>query len=155
MAAAGAFTLYRANLDDLRIRDLAGATVNVALVKSTYTPDAANNGHSIWADVSGDEIANGNGYTTGGATLASLATALVTNGHNFDSADPSWTASGTGIPAWRYAVVYVVGSLWGKTNPLVGYFVGDATPADVPLTTAGNPLGITVAAAGWFDITQA
>jgi hypothetical protein len=153
--AAGTFTLYRANLDDLRIQDLVGATVKVALVTSSYTPNAANNGHSLWSDASSNEIANGNGYNTGGVTPGSLTTSLVTNGHNFDSADPSWTASGGNIPAWRYAVMYVSGSLWGKTNPLIGYFLGDNTPADVPATTSGNPLTITVPAAGWFDITQA
>ena len=152
--AAGTFTLYRANLDDLRIQDLVGATVKLALVSSAYTPNAANNGHSLWADVSSNELANGNGYTTGGVTLGSLATSLVTNGHNFDSADTSWTASGSGIPAWRYAVMYVSGSLWGKTNPLIGYFLGDSTPADIPLTTSGNPLNITAPTGGWFDITQ-
>lgn len=153
--AAGTFTLYRANLDDLRIQDLLGATVKVALVSSSYTPNAANNGNSVWADVSANEIANGNGYTTGGYTLTTDTTSLVTNGHNYDSEDPSWTASGGSIPAWRYAVMYASGSLWGKTSPLIGYFLGDTTPADVPATTDTNPLTITVNAAGWFSITEA
>lgn len=152
--ASGVFTLYRANLDDLRMQDLVGATIKVALITSAYTPNAANNGHSLWADVSANEIANGNGYTTGGATLANGVVNLVTNGHMYASDNPSWTASGSGIPAWRYAVMYVSGTLWGKTNPLVGYFLGDATPADVPVTTAGNPLAINVNVSGWFDITQ-
>ena len=72
--AAGTFTLYRANLDDLRIQDLVGATVKVALVTSSYTPNAANNGHSLWSDASSNEIANGNGYNTGGVTPGSLTT---------------------------------------------------------------------------------
>lgn len=152
--AAGTFILYRANLDDLSIQSLLGATVKLALVDSDYTPNAANNGHSLWADVSADEIANGDGYTTGGETVANDATNLVTNGHNYTSDNVEWTASGSGIPAWRYGVMYVLGTLWGKTNPLIGYFVGDSTPADVPLTTAGNPLTITVPGAGWFDLTQ-
>jgi len=90
--AAGTFTLYRANLDDLRMQDLVGATVKVALVSSAYTPDAANTGHDEWADVSANEIANGNGYTTGGATLANDAVSTITNGHKYDSDDPAWTA---------------------------------------------------------------
>lgn len=153
--AAGTFTLYRANLDDLRMQDLTGATVKMALVDSSYTPDAANTGHDEWADASGDELASGNGYTTGGATLASDTVSTTTNGHKYDSDDPSWTATGSGIPAWRYGVMYVSGSLWGKTNPLIGYFLGDSTPADVPLTTSGNPLTITAPSSGWFDLTQA
>lgn len=49
--------------------------------------------------------------------------------------------------------MYVSGTLWGMTNPLVGYFVGDSTPADIPLTTSGNSITVTVPAGGWFDIT--
>ncbi len=153
--AAGTFTLYRANLDDLRMQDLVGATVKIALVSSAYTPDASNTGHDEWGDVSANEIANGNGYTTGGATLANDAVSTITNGHKYDSDDPTWTASGGSIPAWRYAVMYVSGSLWGKTSPVIGYFLGDSTPADVPATTDGNPLTIQVNANGWFGVTQA
>ena len=153
--AAGTFTLYRANLDDLRMQDLVGATVKIALVSSAYTPDATNTGHDEWGDVSANEIANGNGYTTGGATLANDAVSTITNGHKYDSDDPAWTASGGSIPAWRYAVMYVSGSLWGKTSPVIGYFLGDSTPADVPATTDGNPLTINVHANGWFGVTQA
>lgn len=151
--AADNFTLYEANLDDMRINDLIGATVKVALVTSSYTPSSGTGGHDEWADVSANEIANGNGYTTGGFTITDSASA-VTGGWKYDSDDPTWTASGGNIPAWRYAVMYVSGSLWGKTNPVVGYFVGDSTPADIPATVSGNPLTITVHADGWFDLTQ-
>lgn len=153
--AAGTFTLYRSNLDDINPNDLVGATVKIALVSSSYTPDATNTGHDEWADVSANEIANGNGYTTGGATIANDAASTSTNGFKYDSDDPSWTASGGNIPAWRYAVMYVSGSLWGKTSPLIGYFLGDTAPADVPATSDGNPLTITVPTAGWFTVTQA
>lgn len=151
--AAGAITLYEANLAALNIDDLLGATVKLALVGSAYTPSDGTAGHDEWADVSANEIANGNGYTTGGATLASLAKAAITGGWKFSSGNPSWTASGGNIPAWRYGVLYVSGSLWGKTNPVIGYFVGDSTPADVPATTDGNPLTINCPANGWLTVT--
>lgn len=150
--AAGAITLYSSNKDDLNINDLVGATVKIALVGSAYTPDTAVAGHDEWADVSANEIAAGNGYTAGGATLASLVATAITNGFKFASANPSWTASGGNIPAWRYAVLYVSGSLWGKTNPLIGCFLGDTTPADVPATTSGNSLTINCPASGWLDV---
>jgi len=153
--AVGTFILYRANLDDLRMQDLVGAVIKIALVGSGYTPDATNVGNSVWADVSASEIANGFGYTTGGATLVNDTVSTTTNGHKYDSDDPTWTASGGSIPAWRYGVLYVSGALWGKTNPLIGYFLGDTTPADVPATTNGNPLTLTVNAGGWFDLTEA
>lgn len=153
--AAGAFTLFRANLDDLRLADLPSATVKLALVSSGYTPSAGTSGHSVWADVSTYQIANGNGYTADGASLASGALLSVANGFAYDSADVTWTASGGAIPAWRYGVLYVDGTLWGKTNPLIGYFVGDATPADVPATADGDQLTVEVNVAGWFNLTQA
>lgn len=150
--AAGEFTLFSVNKDDININDLVGATVKVALVASTYNPDASSSGHDVWADVSANQIANGNGYTTGGVTLTGKAAVAVPGGFKFDSNDPSWTASGTGIPAWRFAVMYVSGVLWGLTDPLIGYFIGDDTPQDVALTASGNALNIVVPAAGWFDV---
>lgn len=152
--AAGALTLFRANLDDLRLQDLTGAVIKLALVSSAYTPDASTTGHDEWVDVSANEIAAGNGYTAGGASLANDAVALVTNGHKYSSDNVQWAASGGNLPAWRYGVMYVSGTLWGKTNPLIGFFLGDNTPADVPATSAGNNLSINCPAGGWFDITQ-
>lgn len=47
--------------------------------------------------------------------------------------------------------MYVSGSLWGLTNPLIGSFLGDNAPADIAATTAGNNLTVTAPSAGWFD----
>lgn len=81
-------------------------TIKVALVDNTYTP---NVDHTQYSDVSGDELANSNGYTTGGATVTGSVTDDDTNDNcKMDIADPSWTASGgtLGGVAARYAVVY-------------------------------------------------
>lgn len=149
--AAGTFTLYSVNKDDLNINDLLAATVKVALVTSVYNPDFSSSGHDVWADVSANEIAAGNGYTAGGVTLSGKAATAITGGFKFTSSNPGWTASGGSIPAWRYAVMYVSGALWGLTDPLIGYFLGDTTPQDVPATTNGNALNLICPAAGWFD----
>ncbi len=152
--AAGTFTLYSKNKDDIRINDLTGATVKLALVSSSYTPNTdSSTGHSLWSDASGNEIANGNGYTTGGVSLSSLAATAISGGFKFSSGNPSWTASGGNIPAHRYYVMYVSGTLWGMTNPLIGYFLGDNTPADIAATTSGNTLTVTCPSGGWFDAT--
>jgi hypothetical protein len=150
--ASGTFTLFSKNKADFRIADIVGAAVKILLTTSSYTPDVTVTGNSLLADIA-NELANGNGYTTGGIALSSLVDPTITGGYKFSSASPVWTASGTGIPAWRNAVMYVSGTLWGKTSPLLGYFLGDATPADIPLTTSGNTLTLTVPAGGWFDIT--
>jgi hypothetical protein len=155
MAAPGPIIVYRANLDDMRLNDLhSSALIRMALVASTYTPDATNTGHSLWASVSANEIAGGTGYTAGGYSLTGTV-ATTTNGFKLSSGNPTWTASGAGIAAWRYGVLYYLGSLWGMTNPLLGYFLGDSAPADVPLTATGNILTINCPAAGWFDKTEA
>lgn len=151
--AVGTITLFGANKDDLNINALVAGTVNLALVTSSWTPDVTTSGNSVWANVSANEIASGGGYTTGGIALSSKVATAVTGGWKFSSASPVWTASGGGIPVWRYGVFYYVGTLWSLTNPLIGYFLGDTTPANVPATTAPNTLTITVPANGWFDAT--
>lgn len=101
--------------------DLDTDTLKVALVTSSYTPNTA---HDEWADVSANEVAAGDGYTTGGATLASP---VVTNS-NIDYADTVWTSL---TKTFRYAVIYKSGSGGGLTNPLICYLLLDTTPADV------------------------
>lgn len=151
--AAGTVTLYSANKDDLNINALVAGSVKLALITSAYTPDVTVGGHSLFSSVSGSEISAGNGYTAGGVALSSMVATSITGGFKFSSANPSWTASGGNIPAWRYGVLYFSGTLWTLTNPVIGYFLGDSTPADVPATTSGNTLTITVPAGGWFDAT--
>lgn len=152
--AAGTFTLFSKNKDDIRINDITGATVKLALVSSSWTPNNTTAGNSVWADVSANEVSGG-GWASGGQTMSSVtATALAgTNGYKLSTADVAVTASGTSIPAHRYAVMYVSGTLWGMTNPLIGYAVGDSTPADIAATTVGNTLTWACPANGWFDIS--
>ncbi len=101
--------------------DLDTDTLKVALVTSSYTPSAA---HTVWADVSANEVATGAGYTTGGITLA---TPVATNS-NIDYDDLVWTAL---TKTFRYAVCYKSGSGGGLTNPLLWYALLDTKPADV------------------------
>lgn len=101
--------------------DLDTDTLKVALVTSSYTPSAA---HTIWADVSANEVATGSGYTTGGIAL----TTPVVAASNIDYDDLVWTAL---TKTFRYAVCYKSGSGGGLTNPLLWYALLDTTPADV------------------------
>lgn len=151
--ASGTFVLFSKNKNHLNTSDISGATVKFALVTSAYSPDTSVTGNSVWADVSANEISAGNGYLAGGVAPGSVTSTAITGGYKLTTANPSWSASGGNIPAFRYVVAYVSGTLWGMTNPLIGYFVGDSTPADVPATTSGNSLTINTPAAGWFDAT--
>lgn len=125
----------------------------LALVTSSWTPDNSDTGHEVWADASANEIANGNGYTTGGINLTGVALTMSGGVLKFTCSTATWTASGSGIPAWRRGVIRYNGTLNSKVNPILAHFLGDSTPADVPLTTAGNPLTFTPNAAGILTIT--
>lgn len=62
--------------------------------------------HTTLAATGGTEVANANGYTTGGATLANVAvTTVTTNDAMFDANDVTWTASGGALSA-SYAILY-------------------------------------------------
>lgn len=98
--------------------DFLSDTIKVALTTSTYSPNQDT--HQWFSDVT-NEVANGNGYTSGGTTLASKTVTYTgaTNKTVWDAADPSWTATGSGFTA-RYAVVYK-DSGTSSTSPLIGY----------------------------------
>jgi hypothetical protein len=153
--AAGAFVFPDlAKLNFFSATGLLSATATnfrLALVSSAWTP--VNSTDEVWSAASANEIANGNGYTTGGGTLTSVALTQTSGVVKFTSAAYVWTASGTGIPAWRRGVVYYLGTLNGKVNPIVGHFLGDSTPADIALTSSGNTLTVTPNASGILSAT--
>lgn len=52
------------------------------------------------------EVANGNGYTTGGNTAATTSSTTTAGVYKLTLADPAvWTATGAGF-AFRYAILY-------------------------------------------------
>lgn len=64
-------------------------------------------GNSVYADVSGAELANGNGYTTGG-TAATITSSLQTSGTlKWILQSVTFTASGS-VGPFRYATLYNV-----------------------------------------------
>lgn len=150
--AAGTVTIYSKNKNLIKLSDLSGATIKLLLTTSTYVPDVSVTGNSVLAEIT-NELATANGYTAGGVALATPAITAISGGYKFSTGNATWTASGGSIPAWRNGVIYVSGALWGLTSPLLGYFLGDSTPADVAATTAGNTLTINCPAGGWFDET--
>jgi hypothetical protein len=130
----------KAFLNFFNATDLLGQAsgYKAALVGSGWTP--AKTTDEVWADVSANEIANGNGYTTGGLALSSVALSVSGNTLKWTSGAMVWTASGSGIPAWRRIVIYYNGTLNGKVNPIVCHMLGDSTGIDVPLVTSPNTI---------------
>ena len=151
--AVGAFVFPdKAKLNFFSATDLLNPanTFKITLHTSTWTPNNSTN--EVFADAT-NELSTANGYTAGGITLTSVALTQTAGVVKFTSAAAVWTASGGSIPAWRTAVVRAVGTLNGKVDPIVGYFLGDSAPADVPATTTGNTLTITPNASGIMSAT--
>lgn len=76
------------------------------------------------------QIANGNGYTTGGATIANIAVTESSGTATVDADDVTFTASGGAIATWRYAVVYN-DSATSPADALVGY-LDNGSAVDIP-----------------------
>jgi len=62
--------------------------IYVALYTSSATLNATTDGY-----ITANEVANGNGYTTGGEALASKAVTENSTSGVFDAADPQWTSA--------------------------------------------------------------
>jgi hypothetical protein len=116
------------------IAGLTAANWRLALLDPDWVPDNDEAGNEVFANISADELPTGGGYTAGGIGV-------------MDGDDVSWTASGGGIPAWRHGVIYYLGTVNTKVNPLFGYFRGN-TAGDVAATAAGNPLNVIWNASG-------
>lgn len=119
--------------------DIDSDTFKIALFTSSSNIGASS---TTYAGLT-NEVANANGYTTGGAstTMSLSGTTTVT----VDCSDVAWTASGGSITA-RFAVLYEVG---GK---VLAYCLLDSTPADVTVTS-GNTLTIQIHANGVFTLS--
>jgi len=86
----------------LETHNLNSDTLQAILVTSTHTPAA---GDAVLTDVNGNEVANGNGYTTGGVTLTTVSWSETSGTATLDADNFSWTASGGSI-TYRYVYLY-------------------------------------------------
>jgi hypothetical protein len=128
--------------------DLDTNTIKCMALTSLFTPNAET--QSVKANIVANEVANGNGYLTGGVTVACTwirALKVCT----FDSADPAWTGA-TAPWGLRYLVWYASGTLNGQVDPLIGYKLVDTTPADVTVAV-GSTVTFQINAAGLFTTT--
>lgn len=95
-------------------------TIKVALYTSAASAAVTNQDASVYKDVAltANEVAAGNGYTTGGATLANktITYDTATNTVKLDADDTVWAAST--ITA-QYAVIY--DDTPASNKPLIAY----------------------------------
>ena len=145
--AAGAFTVF--NIAKKKLADgtfdLDSHTFKMILTTSAQSLDATFAGTSTdcrYADLT-NEVANGNGYTTGGKTLTCTWT-RATGTLTFDCDDQAWTTST--ITA-RYAVIF---DDTDANDSLLCFCLLDSTPADV--STVSGTLTVTINASGVFTL---
>lgn len=109
--------------------DFSSDTFKIILMASGFTFNPTT--HKKYADVSANELANGNGYTTGGATLG--AETITEDDANREVTitwpNPSWTASGGSIGPTPGAIIY---DDTETDDSLIGYidFGANYTQAD-------------------------
>lgn len=127
---------------------IASQPITIALLTSAYTFSAS---HNVYADLT-NELTTSGGYTAGGQAVSSLTLAQAATVTNLDGADVQWTASGGGIPAFRYAVGYINATVNSIVKPLI--FCLDNNGADVPATTAPNTLTVVWNGTGLLQVAH-
>jgi len=121
--------------------DFASDTFKMILMQSGFTFDVdTDHGYS---DVSASEIANGNGYTTGGVTLSGVAVTEDDSDNRTEVTwnNATWTASGGSIGPAAGAIIYDDTASSPQADTVIGYidFGGDITQADGGTLTIANP----------------
>jgi hypothetical protein len=121
--------------------DFLADDMRVQLHTSAYTPNQDT--HDYQDDLT-DEVANANGYTTGGEALGTKTHDNTLNVSTFDAANTVWTSSGAGFTARKNVVLDATPGTAG-TNPLLWWqdFGQDETASGGgTFTIAWNAAGI-------------
>lgn len=102
MATYNKFNAFTEHLADA-VHNFDTGNSHVYKVMLTNTAPVATN--TLYSDVSSNEVANGGGYTTGGATTT-MTDSTSSGVAKVLASDVSWTGSGGGFGPFRYAVIY-------------------------------------------------
>ena len=119
--------------------DLDSDSYKVALFQSTSNIGVSS---TTYAGLT-NQVANGNGYTTGGIAVTLTLSGTTSVKVTFQT-NPVWTGAGSGFSA-RYAVLYEVG------GDVVAYCLLDATPSDVAVA-AGQTLTVAAHSSGIMTV---
>lgn len=116
-------------------------TFKLALFTSSLTPNQDTHQYFDASPYTANQVANGNGYATGGATVSPVTVVYdgATNKLTFDCADASWT---TATFTCRYGILY--DSTPASNKPLVLYvdFGADQSPSNGTFTVTWDAAGI-------------
>ena len=130
-----------------------GDTFKAILLNNSFTFTATN---TLLTQINTNEVANGNGYTTGGVTLSSV---VLLNGApgspwkiDFDDLNPGWTASGGSIGPYRWFVIYD-DTVTSPADAILWAVDLDDTPGTFTAAD-GAQIKITLNASGFATITE-
>lgn len=112
MASFNKFDVFVENLAE-GVHDLGADTLKMML--SNSAPTATN---AVKADLT--EISSGNGYASGGATLAGVTSGQTSGVYTLDANDVVFTATGA-IGPFRYAALYN-DTPTSPADPLIGWW---------------------------------
>lgn len=125
--------------------DLDTDTLKYTLHTSTWTPNQDTND---FFDDATNEVANGNGYATGGITLASVAVTYdsATNETRVDWADITWNF--TAAKTWRYSALRKARGGAASADELIAFGDwGSDQTVSTDYTVQWDPLGLLYIAA--------
>lgn len=121
--------------------DMDSDTFKLALFTSSLSINQDTHQYFDASPYTSNQVANGNGYTTGGATVSPVTVSYdaATNRLSFDCADASWT---TATFTARYGILY--DSSPASNKPLVLYvdFGTDQSPSNGTFTVTWDAAGI-------------
>jgi hypothetical protein len=147
--AAQAWQIYnefKASLG-LKVFNLNTDAMKVALFLSTSNCANVALGTAQYATLT-NELANGNGYTTGGFAPSGVSYSQTGGVATFTMGASTWTAAGGNL-VFRFAVIY---DDTAASKNLICYSLLDTTPANITILDT-QTLNITMNASGTFTLT--
>jgi len=117
--------------------------LNTDVLKDMLTNTAPVNTNAVYADISSNEVANGNGYLTGGTTIGSTAYSQTSGTATLSGGNVVFQASGGSIGPFRYVVCYD-STPTSPLKPLIGWwdYGSSITLADTETFTVNHSANI-------------
>jgi len=127
-----AFNKFNAFVNDLasKVHNLGSDTLKIML--TNVAPTASN---AVKADIT--EIAAGNGYSAGGATVTITSSSQSGGVYKLVGNNVTYTASGGTIATFRYAVIY-------NSSPAAGNLIGWWDSGAAQTVTTGNSFTVSL-----------
>lgn len=154
--AAGKFKAYdKAKLywGDGTFNFADGTNWKMALFTAASNADTLGVGTGVYGDLT-NEVANGNGYLTGGVAVTGFTYNETAGVATIDIADPSWIASGGNITA-AYAVLYKNATVNSVVKPLLCVCLLDATTPGSITIPDGFTFTLTINSTGVVTLSGA